>query len=125
MNESKDPLAAKLENLFAEVRKPDGSRYTQAEVVQGTQGKLTRVYLWKLRTGRATNPGYQIIKALADFFGVDTNYFSEGGGEAGFQEDPFSGGKYFKEIQERAAKMDDKAQKAILALMDYILSIQK
>jgi transcriptional regulator with XRE-family HTH domain len=77
MTEQEDNLAEKLEKLFDEVRKPDGSKYTQTEVVEGTNGVLTRVYLWKLRTGRATNPGFHIIKALADFFQVDTNYFSE------------------------------------------------
>ncbi len=50
--------AEKLEKLFAEARKADGSIYTQAEVVEGTTGALRRVYLWKLRTGRASDqPG--------------------------------------------------------------------
>lgn len=118
-------LADRLEKLFAEARKPDGSRYTQTEVVEGTHGVLTRVYLWKLRTGRATNPGFQIIKALADFFQVDANYFTQG-------EDAMDGiagarptGRYFQAIAERASQLDDKAQKAILALMDYLLSIQR
>jgi transcriptional regulator with XRE-family HTH domain len=77
MTEQEGNLAEKLEKLFEEVRKPDGSKYTQTEVVEGTNGVLTRVYLWKLRKGHATNPGFHIIKALADFFGVDTNYFSQ------------------------------------------------
>jgi hypothetical protein len=38
-------LASQLERLFAEVRKPDGARYTQTDVVEGTRGALTRVYL--------------------------------------------------------------------------------
>ena len=71
MAEKEGTLAEKLEQLFEEKRKPDGSKYTQTEVVEGTDGVLTRVYLWKLRTGRATNPGFHIIKAIADFFEVD------------------------------------------------------
>ena len=117
-------LADRLEKLFAEARNPDGSRYTQTEVVAGTHGVLTRVYLWKLRTGRATNPGFQIIKALADFFQVDANYFTQGedatDGTAGARPT----GRYFQAITERASQLDDKAQKAILDLMDYLLSIQ-
>ena len=117
-------LADRLEKLFETARKPDGSRYTQTEVVEGTHGVLTRVYLWKLRTGRATNPGFQIIMALADFFQVDTNYFtqSEADAEGGPVAKP--AGKYTQAIQERASLLDDKAQRAILDLMDYLLSIQ-
>ena len=120
-----DNLAGKLERLFKEVRQPDGSKYTQTEVVEGTGGALTRVYLWKLRTGRATNPGFHIIKALADFFGVDTSYFSQSEESAEDKETTRPRGRYAKEIQARASKMDDKAQKAILDLMDFILSLQK
>jgi transcriptional regulator with XRE-family HTH domain len=124
MTEQEDNLAEKLEKLFNEVRKPDGSKYTQTEVVEGTNGVLTRVYLWKLRTGRATNPGFHIIKALADFFRVDTNYFSEREESAAGKEIAKPTGRYYEEIQTRAYKMDDKAQKAILDMMDFILSTQ-
>jgi transcriptional regulator with XRE-family HTH domain len=125
MTEQEGTLAEKLEKLFDEVRKPDGSKYTQTEVVEGTDGVLTRVYLWKLRTGRATNPGFHIIKALADFFRVDTNYFSENEESAAEREKTKPTGRFFEEIQARAYKMDDKAQKAILDMMDFILSNQK
>ena len=125
MTEQEGNLAEKLEKLFDEVRKPDGSKYTQTEVVEGTNGVLTRVYLWKLRTGRATNPGFHIIKALADFFRVDTNYFSESDESAEDREITKPAGKYFEEIQTRAYKMDDKARKAILDMMDYIVNSQK
>jgi DNA phosphorothioation-dependent restriction protein DptG len=125
MTEQEGNLAEKLEKLFDEVRKPDGTKYTQTEVVEGTNGVLTRVYLWKLRTGRATNPGFHIMKALADFFHVDTNYFSQSEESVEDKEKTRPTGRYFEEIQARAVKMDDKAQKAILDMMDFILSTQK
>ena len=125
MTEQEGTLAEKLENLFEEKRKPDGSKYTQTEVVEGTDGVLTRVYLWKLRTGRATNPGFHIIKAIADFFDVDVNYFSESEEDDADKEITKPTGKYFEEIQARAVKMDDRTQKAILEMMDIILSTQK
>src|SRR4030066_1847779 len=109
MTEQEGNLADKLEKLFDEVRKPDGSKYTQTEVVEGTNGVLTRVYLWKLRTGRATNPGFQIIKAIADFFDVDINYFSENEESDTEKEISMPTGKYYEEIRTRAYKMDDKA----------------
>lgn len=118
-------LAERLEKLFEEVRKPDGSKYTQTEVVEGTNGILTRVYLWKLRTGRATNPGFHIIKALADFFGVDANYFTQSEEADASQPVTRPAGRYIQEIQTRAYQLDDKAQKAILDMMDFILSTQK
>jgi transcriptional regulator with XRE-family HTH domain len=124
MTEQEGTLAEKLERLFEIYRKPDGSKYSQTEVIEGTNGLLTRVYLWKLRTGRATNPGFHIIKAIADFFGVDTNYFSESDESAEDREITKPTGRYFEEIQARAIKMDDKAQKAILDMMDFILSAQ-
>lgn len=125
MTEYEGAIAEKLEKLFDEVRKTDGSKYTQTEVVEGTNGVLTRVYLWKLRKGHATNPGFHIIKALADFFHVDTNYFSQDEESAEEKEKTKPTGRYFEQIQTRAAKMDEKAQKVILDMMDYILSTQK
>lgn len=125
MTEEESIFAKKLEKLLDEVRKPDGSKYTQTEVVEGTNGVLTRVYLWKLRKGHATNPGFHIIKALADFFRVDTNYFSQDEESTEEKEKTKPTGRYFEEIQTRAAKMDDKGQKAILDMMDFILSTQK
>ena len=124
MTEQEGTLAERLERLFEEVRKPDGSKYTQTEVIEGTHGVLTRVYLWKLRTGRATNPGFQIIQAIADFFGVDTNYFSENE-ETADGEITKPVGRYVDEIQARAYRLDEKGRKAILDMMDFILSTQK
>src|SRR5450759_2612334 len=77
MDYKTDSFSEKLNRLFEEKRKPEGTHYSQSEVIEGIKGVLTRVYLWKLRTGRATNPGFQIIKAIADFFGVAPSYFFE------------------------------------------------
>lgn len=75
MNEQAKDFTERLNRLFEERRKPDGKRYTQTEFIRGIDGLITRVYLWKLRTGRATNPSYDVLKAIAGFFGVDVNYF--------------------------------------------------
>src|SRR5689334_2120708 len=77
MKAKKENFAVRLNNLFEEKRKPDGSQYSQNEVIDGTNDVLNRVYLWKLRTGRASNPSFQVIQALAEFFGVDPSYFFE------------------------------------------------
>ncbi len=75
MTETKNGFAEKLNTLLELKRKPDGTQYTQEEVVQASNGILSRAYLWKLRTGRAKNPGFHVVQALADFFAVDINYF--------------------------------------------------
>jgi transcriptional regulator with XRE-family HTH domain len=117
-------LAERLEKLFDEVRKPDGKKYTQAEVVAGTQGVLTRVYLWKLRTGRAANPSFHVVQALAGFFGVDVDYFARSEADAAEEATRAPTGRYFAEICDRAARLDERGRKAILDLIDYLLSLQ-
>jgi transcriptional regulator with XRE-family HTH domain len=74
-------FAEQLQKLFDIKRKPDGTPYSQEDVLQGTHGVLTRGALWKLRAGRTKNPSYESIKALADFFGVSPAYFFEAPGD--------------------------------------------
>jgi transcriptional regulator with XRE-family HTH domain len=124
MVDDRGVLAEKLERLFEEVRKPNGKKYSQAEVVAGTLGVLTRVYLWKLRTGRATNPGFHVVQALADFFGVEVDYFARDEAAAGGDIIP-PPGRYYEEICDRASRLDERGRKAILDLIDYLLSIQR
>jgi len=121
MNDQNQDFAQKLERLFEEVRKPNGKRFTQAEVVEGTGGILTRVYLWKLRTGKALNPGFHIVRAITDFFGVDPGYFFES--QAASELPP--SGRYIQEITQRASRLDDRGRKMILDLIDYILDSRK
>jgi len=70
-------FALRLKRLFKEKTKPDGKQYSQAEVLDGLQGVVTRVYLWKLRNGRASNPSLQVISGLADFLGLTPAIFSK------------------------------------------------
>jgi transcriptional regulator with XRE-family HTH domain len=116
-------LAEKLERLFDEVRKPNGSKYTQTEVVKGTNDVLTRVYLWKLRTGRATNPGFHIIQAIAHFFEVDPRYFFE-------SEEPSKGSTteeptLVDKIALRSGELDEEGRQTVLNMIDYILEQRK
>ena len=68
-------FAEKLERLFQERTKPDGTPYTPTEILEATNGVLTRVHLWKLRNGQADNPSLKVILALADAFGISPRYF--------------------------------------------------
>ncbi len=71
-------LSEKLDLLFKTFTKPNGKEYTYQEVEAGTDGAVSSTYVWKLRTGKSTNPGYGVLQALSDFFGVPPSYFFNG-----------------------------------------------
>ena len=123
MENKKENFSKKLKSLFEEKRKSDGSKYTQTEVIEGTKGVLTRVYLWKLRTGRASNPGYQIIKAIADFFGVNPSYFFVEGDQVATQ--PQEPPDTVDQIAFRAGELDEEGKQTVLNMIDYILEQRK
>ncbi|MCZ7673886.1 MAG: XRE family transcriptional regulator [Chloroflexi bacterium] len=110
-------------------RTPDGSEYSYEEVQNGTGKAVTAAYIWRLRTGKATNPGYWVIKALSDFFGVDPNYFfqdEEQAREMAAKQantnlaDRFQDSSV-KDIALRASELDEAGRRAILGMIDYIL----
>jgi transcriptional regulator with XRE-family HTH domain len=131
-------FAQRLQKLFETKRKPDGSAYTQDDVLQGTNGAITRVALWKLRAGRTKNPSYESIKALADFFHVSPAYFFGEPGDdetvlefssSGEQPDnPSSKSRIVdikvEQIALRAAKLDDSARDALLHMIDFIENLE-
>lgn len=75
MTRAADAIAAKIEYLFNTVRRPDGREYTYDEIERGTQGRVSRSYVWKLRNGRSQNPSLDVIEALAEFFHVPPEFF--------------------------------------------------
>ena len=77
MPDTDNSFAAKLNRLFEEKRKPDGTFYSKKDVIDSSP-VLTRVYLWRLQTGKVSKPNYEAVKALADCFGVSPDYFFEG-----------------------------------------------
>ena len=127
MTENTGSFADKLNGLFETKTQPDGTRYTQEELIRASGGALTRVYLWKLRTGRATNPGLSVVKAIADFFEVGVDYF--------FEEQPKKAATHTDVVEElskngmatqialRSTKLDAEGKKKVLEMIDYILSL--
>ena len=86
MGETAEPetgvLAQRLDHLFKTVHPAGRGPYSHVEVataINEAAGKkvLSSVYIWQLRKGERTNPGYRRLAALADFFGVATSYFSD------------------------------------------------
>ena len=110
-------FALKLNRLFEQ------RRCTQTEVAEALKGVASRVYLWKLRTGRATNPSFQVIRALAEFFAVPVSYFSTPDGPDLVHRDRHE--MYVDAITQRASRMDEEGRRVILGLMDYLISLQE
>jgi hypothetical protein len=126
-------FAHRLDYLFRTITKPDGTEYSYEEVQNGTDKAVTAAYIWRLRTGRAANPGYWVIKALSDFFKVDPNYF--------FQEEQIAQAlandranatlaarfkdDQVKAIALRASELDEAGKQTLLDMIDYILTSKK
>ena len=114
-------FALRLKRLFREKTKPDGKQYSQAEVLKTMHGVVTRVYLWKLRNGRASNPSMQVVSGLADFFGVDPGYF--------FEMDESQAGapnaNLAREIGIRASALKPQEQQMVLFMIEAIQKSQK
>ncbi|HIP70477.1 MAG TPA: hypothetical protein EYH05_03675 [Anaerolineae bacterium] len=132
--ESQKEFARRLDELFKTCTKPDGSEYSYEEVQNGTGKAVTSAYIWRLRTGKATNPGLGVIKALSRFFGVSPSYF--------VREDPAKAQAMVraqananlaarleddavKDIALRASELDEEGKQALLNMIDYILQTKK
>ena len=120
MTDTLKDFAEKLNMLFEMKRKSDGSKYSQEDVIQGTNGVLTRAYLWKLRTGRAKNPGFNIVQALADFFDVNINYFRTDESQPEEIVEKSVRDELLEQMSLRASMHSDDTIKAIISMMDYI-----
>lgn len=79
---SENVLAERLNALLAHSPRPGGGTYTLREVADGINAaegeRLVSVtYLSQLRTGVRSNPGFRRLQAIAAFFGVPVEYFSD------------------------------------------------
>ena len=117
MEKQQSNFADKVNDLFSEKRKPDGTKYTQTDVINGTNEMINRVYLWKLLTGRATNPGIQVVQALADFFGVAPSYFFENNN---ITDTPIPDQKQELLVVLRTFGLDKDEQKAITLMIEAL-----
>lgn len=72
-------LADKLQHLFRSIPQPDGrGLYTNDAMVQELSARgvaATVQHLSSLRNGRRDNPSARLLAAIADVFGVSTDYF--------------------------------------------------
>jgi transcriptional regulator with XRE-family HTH domain len=81
-------IAQKFEALLEIYRRPDGRRWSGAQLGEVTGGVVTRSYVTNLRKGRIENPGYEKMRAIAKAMGFPPELWfeedlgSEGGSPA-------------------------------------------
>ncbi|MBG0567552.1 helix-turn-helix domain-containing protein [Actinoplanes aureus] len=72
-------LAARLSHLFETIRPEAGKEFSYkhvADAIRHNQGvSISHTYIWSLRTGKQDNPTLKQLEAIAQFFGVPTEYF--------------------------------------------------
>ncbi len=82
MKRARDTVSEKIDHLFRTIRRHDNREYTYDDVERGTNGKVSRSYVWKLRHGRNRNPSLDVIESMSEFFQVPPAYFFEPGDAA-------------------------------------------
>jgi transcriptional regulator with XRE-family HTH domain len=84
-------LAAKLDRLFATMRRQGATEPSNATVAAAITEQLgvpiSHTYIWQLRTGRRDNPSIQHLTALATYFGVPVAYFLDDDESAKIEQD--------------------------------------
>lgn len=80
--ESIDPgtVAARLNRLFDTIRPPGRGPLRNYEVLKALRARgieMSAPYLSQLRAGRRSHPSLDMLRHLADFFGVSVAYFTD------------------------------------------------
>ncbi len=120
-------FAARLNRLFESVYPPGRGPHTSAEVIAALKAEgitMSAPYLSQLRSGNRTNPSTATMAALANFFRIKPEYFTDDGYYekidaelswlAGIREEGV------RRIATRAIGLSPEAQQDILARMDEL-----
>jgi transcriptional regulator with XRE-family HTH domain len=127
---SKDTVSEKIDHLFHTVRRPDGREFTYDDVEQGTAGRVSRSYVWKLRHGRNRNPSLDVIEALGEFFRVPPTYFfGDGSADAGAGREAAQVAALLRDpaarkVSERARGLSPQSVAAISDMVEHLRKIE-
>jgi len=121
-------IAEKLDCLFQEFTNPQGKEYTYQEIEEGTGRAVTSTYVWKLRTGKANNPGFRVLKALSEFFQIPVSYFFDDDISPDYLQEMKLASQLRKQgvaqIALRASALDARGQQAVLEMIEYVRKAQ-
>ena len=128
---ARDHISAKIDLLFRTVIRGDGREFTYDDVEQGTDGRVSRSYVWKLRHGKNTNPSLDVLEALATFFRVPPEFFFSGSQEhetrslrlasaSAVMEDPAA-----RMVAERARGLSAASLEAVGRLLENLHAIER
>jgi transcriptional regulator with XRE-family HTH domain len=109
----------KLKRLFREVKNAEGKEYSPSEVQVRTGGALTASYIWRLLSGAVSNPSYNVIRALADFFQVEPNYFFEEDESGSLLARPRKE-RLLAEMMREAGRLDENGVQRVIEMVAYI-----
>jgi transcriptional regulator with XRE-family HTH domain len=122
-------LAEKIDFLFRTILRPDGKEFTYQEVESGTNRAVTGPYIWKLRAGSATNPGFRALSALSSFFQVPATFFFEDEPTDDYLQDLQLAAQLrdngIAQIALRAQALGPEGRAAVLQMIDYVSKAQK
>lgn len=81
-----DSFAAQLNRLFETIYPPGRGPFTSQELIEWVRRggmRLSAPYLSQLRTGDRQGPSQYTIDLIAEFFGIDSEYFTDPEGNYG------------------------------------------
>jgi transcriptional regulator with XRE-family HTH domain len=70
-------VAQRFERFLETYRRPDGRRWSGAQLDEATGGVVTRSYVTNLRKGRIEDPGYEKMRAIAKAMGLPPELWFE------------------------------------------------
>lgn len=120
-----ETFATQLQRLFEGVKRDDGSKYTPREVAEAVTHRghnLSKGYIYDLLKGKS-EPSHSLVQALADFFQVPLDYFSntERGRELNHQYEILAqlGESNVRHIAHRASQLSPDKLQSVLAYLDF------
>ena len=127
-------LADRLERLFETVHPADRGPYSLREAaaaINDTAGEtiISATYLSQLRSGQRTEPSHSRLVAIARFFGVGVDYFSDAipAEDASRQAEVAAAMRNagIRQLALRAHGLSDSSLAAVLAVIDNARRLEK
>ncbi len=126
-------LARRLEHLIATVHPRNRGPYTNEEIAEGVNSRAgwkatSTTGIWQLRKGARTEPGFQRLVAIANFFGVKPEYFYDDdvAQRTDEQLDVLAAmrDKDVRDVAMRSSRLSPKSLEAVKAMIDAAYKLE-